>query len=128
MKKLLLLLAIVAAAVAQPGKKPEPDRCGFGGNIHDCHCADRVAKIRAADIATCDGKKGTKAYDDCVRAALAGHDHCSIAERSTHWDADANGEQPYPEGDHVASPMGEYCKRACKPHHCQCSEQSCDFK
>jgi hypothetical protein len=130
-------LALLCAAVIQaqtgykapPGSKaPKVESCGFGGSIHDCHCSERVEKIRAADIGTCGDVKDSKQRDACVRKALAGHNHCDIAERSTIWDRDSDGLYP-PDGhgDHVSSGMGEYCKRACAKHRCQCSEQTCNF-
>lgn len=125
LKRAYLAALFVAVALAEQNAKV--DTCGFNGNVHDCHCSERTDKIRSADIATCSSLQGKK-HDECVKAALNGHDHCSIAERGTDWDRDGDGVYPRAEGDSVSSPMGEYCKRACKPHRCQCTEQSCDFR
>ena len=109
--------------------KPKAESCGFGGSIHNCHCADRVEKIRHEAVKQCINSGDETAYNLCLRRVLAGKGHCDIAERSTEFDRDVNGDWPtVVEGDSVKSPMGEYCKRACKPHHCGCAEQSCDFK
>ena len=118
----------VAVALAQQSGKV--DSCGgLHATIHDCHCSERVARVRALDIATCEHKRGTKDYDACVKHALAGHSHCQIAERSTDWDRDGDGLYPQNlHGDDVKSPLGSYCKRSCERHRCECAEEAqCDF-
>ena len=121
----ILATVFVVAALAQQGGKI--DSCGYRGNIHDCHCSTRVEKIRELDVTTCITKVGTKEYDACVKNALAGHDHCAIAERQTPWDIEGGEYGPAPHGDNAKSKMGEYCKHSCAPHHCACTEQACDF-
>lgn len=101
--------------------------CGFHATagMHDCHCAARTAKVRAAAVATCHDTGDAKAYNACVRGVLISKNHCAIAER---WTPEDGGEYIAPEGDHVKTPMGEYCMRACKKHRCNCAEeQSCEF-
>jgi hypothetical protein len=119
----LLALCVVAAIAQQPAKV---DSCGFKGNIHDCHCSQRTDNIRQAVQDYCKtSTHSDKERNECLK--VENRDHCSMAERRTRWDVDSSSEPVY-EGDNVKSSMGEFCKRACKPHHCACTEESCDFK
>jgi hypothetical protein len=124
MKPLYLATVFVGLVLAQQSTKI--DTCGgIHGNIHNCHCAERVEKIRRAAVQTCVDTGDPKAYNACVRQVLAGKDHCSIAERFVpEYDG---SDYISPEGDHIKTPMGEFCMRACKPHRCECTELSCDL-
>lgn len=128
MKQFFFAILFVSLALAQNTPKEEIPSCGFHATkgMHDCHCAARVAKIRQAAVSTCKDDGNAEAYNACVRKALAGKDHCAVAERYV---PEADGpEYVYPHGDHVKTTMGEYCLRACAKHRCQCAEeQICDF-
>ena len=120
------LAGILLAGILLSQDKAEVPMCGFHATkgMHSCNCAARTAKIRAAAVAGCHDTGDAKAYNTCVRSALAGKDHCSIAERYTPED----GEYVKPEGDHVKTGMGEYCLQACKKHRCNCEEEeACEF-
>lgn len=124
----LFLLAV--AVFTQTGAAPKEDvpTCGLHSTkgMHDCHCAARVAKIRQSAVQGCKDTGDATAYNTCVRHALAGKDHCSIAERFV--EGEDGDDYVYPHGDHIKTAMGEYCLQACSRHKCQCAEeQSCDF-
>jgi hypothetical protein len=117
----------VVAQAGQDKSTQEIPMCGFHATkgMHDCKCAARTAKIRAAAVATCKDAGDAVAYNKCVRVALAGKGHCDIAES---WVPEEGGGYVYPHGDHVKTGMGEYCLKACLRHKCNCAEeQTCDF-
>jgi hypothetical protein len=119
---LALLLAVI---ITQTGAEPKVDACGFKGNIHDCGCLTRTDAIRQLIFDECTRTNSDdKGRDECIRHEK--HDHCSLAETITRWDQ----EPRYAEGDddNNGSELGPMCKRSCKPHHCGCSEEGCDFK
>lgn len=127
--KIIGLLLVIFGLVGW--QKPEKvDSCGFRGNLHDCHCADRTSAIMHKIQDSC---KNEKDRDACLKLAinelpLPGMHmgpHCRIAERLTHWDDFQDGDL---EGNNVESSLGSFCKMACKPHRCACTEESCDFK
>lgn len=122
-----ILSLLCAIAFAQTGSKAKVDECGgLHPTIHDCHCSIRTDAIRQKIWELCrDGSKEDKQRDACLKKENI--DHCSMAERTTKWDDPVDGSD-YIEGDDVKSTMGEFCKHACKPHHCACTEESCDFK
>ena len=120
-------LALLLAFTILCSEPKKLDSCGFKGNIHDCHCAERVSAIRQLDVHACANIQSSQLHDQCVRRVLAGHGQCDIAERNTQYDFGDDGEYPIPEGDHASSKMGEYCKHACAPHQCKCTEQTCNF-
>jgi hypothetical protein len=115
----------VVRPAAQNKATDKVDQCGGMGNIHDCHCAARVARVRRKAIEKCVDDGDAKKYNLCVRGALVGKSHCEIAER---WTPEDGEDYISPEGDHVKTPLGEYCARACKRHRCSCAEEmTCDF-
>ncbi len=112
MKRLLLLLPIVIAAVAQqtpadgsktaggraPGNSdsktagrvaaPKIERCGLGSK-HECHCLERTDAIHNKIIATCEAdSKTAKERDECLHREMI--PHCEMAETFTKWDTETS--------------------------------------
>lgn len=135
MKNYILLIIVCSAAlIAQSTPKQQPPvmSCGFRGTMHDCHCAARTAKIHEQLEVQCSATtKDEKEMATCMRRL--NHDwehvgfHCAIAERPTEFDVFPEEGFTW-EAETIKSNLGEFCKKACKPHQCRCTEESCDFK
>jgi hypothetical protein len=128
---ILISFVFVSLIYAQKPPVAEIPTCGLHATkgMHDCKCAARVAKIRHQAVSKCIDNGDATAYNKCVRGQLSGLNHCAIAERwQPEYDGDTDSGYVRPEGDHVKTPMGEYCMKACAKHVCQCAEEeSCSF-
>jgi hypothetical protein len=126
MKRVYLGTLFVAVALAQQSA-PKIDRCGLGGNIHDCHCVERTDSIHQKIVSYCqDQYKTDKERSTCIKSEMMAH--CDIAESSTKWDEGAFEWDSATQEYKGHSGMGELCSRACKKHRCSCADgPHCDF-
>ncbi len=125
MKKLLLFLLIVIAAIAQQSA-PKVERCGLGSK-HECHCLERTDAIQNKIIRSCEEQSKTaKERDACLHRETI--QHCDMAEKFTKWDSETLAAMRE-DGDYdMHSGMGPMCTMACRKHRCECADgPKCDF-